>query len=383
MRKFADETDRVGEHDRATGKPVDAPQGRVERGEKLIRGIHAGTGHGIEQGRFAGVGVADQGNHRQGAALTRPTRLVALHFDLVEALLQLLDPHREQAAIDFKLGFARAAQADGTATLAFKMGPAAHETGRHVLELGQFDLQLAFMRARALGEDVEDQSGAVDHAALGQLLEVALLYRRQGVIDEDEVGIERNPECLQLLGLAGADEIARIRAIETGGQAADHGRARRTSQFREFLQQGRIMLSGCLCLQQQGTLAFFRSIKQCDLLGFVGVADDCIIRAGDAHVATWHDRRDGMLVDHLADRVAQQHDKLVEGLDRALQLDAIDQVDRYRHAFAPECIEKRILQRLSFGHYYSPVTRPEPEKKHPATVPGPNGQSVCLVGVPV
>jgi hypothetical protein len=46
-----------------------------------------------------------------------------------------------------------------------------------VLELRQLDLQLAFVRARALREDVEDQAGAVDDATLQQLLEVALLHR--------------------------------------------------------------------------------------------------------------------------------------------------------------------------------------------------------------
>src|SRR5688500_10104743 len=39
-----------------------------------------------------------------------------------------------------------------------------------------------------------------------------------------------------------------------------------------------------------------------------------------AHVARRHDGGDGVLVDHLADRVAQQDDELVERLDRALQL---------------------------------------------------------------
>jgi hypothetical protein len=34
-----------------------------------------------------------------------------------------------------------------------------------------------------------------------------------------------------------------------------------------------------------------------------------------------------VLVDHLADGVLQQDDELVERLDRALQLDTVDQVD--------------------------------------------------------
>src|SRR6185295_13025990 len=74
----------------------------------------------------------------------------------------------------------------------------------------------------------------------------------------------------------------------------------------------------------------------------------------DAYVAARHDRRDGMLVDHLADRVAQQDDELVERLDRALQFDAVDQVDRYGNALAAQCIQEGVLQRLAFGHCCSP-----------------------------
>src|SRR6478736_5584033 len=69
-----------------------------------------------------------------------------------------------------------------------------------------------------------------------------------------------------------------------------------------------------------------------------------------AYVARRHDGGDGVLVHHLAHRVAQQHDELVEAFDRALQLDAVDEVHRYRHAFAAEGIEEGILQGLSFGH---------------------------------
>ena len=40
-----------------------------------------------------------------------------------------------------------------------------------------------------------------------------------------------------------------------------------------------------------------------------------------------HHSGDGVLVDHLTHRVAQQHHELIEGLDSALQLDAVDQID--------------------------------------------------------
>ena len=230
----------------------------IERGEQLIGGIDAGAGHRVEQGRLAGIGVADQGDQRQRAAFTRTARLGALHFDLVETLLQLLDARAEQATVDFELGLARTAQADRTAALALEMGPAAHQSRRQVLELGQFDLQLAFVRSRALGEDVENQSGAIDHPAFGELLEIALLHRTQGVVDQDQVGVERN------LLLPSAPRPCRCRRNSADSglfqpriERADHAGTCRARQFGKLLQQCRIVLPGRLRLQQQGTFAFF------------------------------------------------------------------------------------------------------------------------------
>ena len=74
------------------------------------------------------------------------------------------------------------------------------------------------------------------------------------------------------------------------------------------------------------------------------------------HVARRHHGGNGVLVDHLADGIAQQHHELVEGLDRALQLDAVDQVHRDRHAFATQRVQERILQRLPLGHRLFPIS---------------------------
>jgi hypothetical protein len=117
-------------------------------------------------------------------------RLLVLHLDLVEARLSMstrLASRRRSVSSWVSPG--RAGRC--AAALALEVGPAAHQARGHVLELGQLDLQLAFVRTRALGEDVEDQAGAVDDAALGELLEVALLHRRERVVDQDQVGSSR------------------------------------------------------------------------------------------------------------------------------------------------------------------------------------------------
>jgi len=50
-----------------------------------------------------------------------------------------------------------------------------------------------------------------------------------------------------------------------------------------------------------------------------------------------------VLVDHLRDRVLEQDDVLVEGLDLALELDAVDEVDGHRNMLFAEGIQERIL----------------------------------------
>src|SRR5260221_1333175 len=54
-------------------------------------------------------------------------------------------------------------------------------------------------------------------------------------------------------------------------------------------------------------------------------------------------RRNGVLVNHLRHGVLEEHDVLVERFDLALQLDAVDQVDRDRNVLLAQRVEKRVL----------------------------------------
>jgi hypothetical protein len=131
-----------------------------------------------------------------------------------------------------------------------------------VLELRQLDLQLAFVRARALREDVEDQAGAVDHAALGEFLEIAFLHRTQRAVDQDQIGVERKTLRLQLFGLAGTDVIARIGPLDARSQRTDDTGACRARQLAKLGERSRVLATGLLRLQQQRALAFFRTFEQ-------------------------------------------------------------------------------------------------------------------------
>ncbi len=54
-----------------------------------------------------------------------------------------------------------------------------------------------------------------------------------------------------------------------------------------------------------------------------------------------------MFVDHLGHGVAQEHHILIERFDLALQLDAVDEVNRDRHMLAAQGIEEGVLQKLT------------------------------------
>ena len=92
----------------------------------------------------------------------------------------------DAAAVGLELRFAGAQRADAAALSRQRV--ARSDQPRHeVLELRELDLELAFPRARAAREDVEDQLRAIDDLAVERLLEVAQLRRRQLVVEDDDV----------------------------------------------------------------------------------------------------------------------------------------------------------------------------------------------------
>src|SRR5574340_1134468 len=91
-------------------------------------------------------------------------------------------------------------------------------------------------------EDVEDELRAVDDPDLREeRLEVALLARRQLLVEYDHRRTGRGGELLDLLRLARADEGARIRALEALGHAPYY---RRAGSIREAGQFGEVVIEG-------------------------------------------------------------------------------------------------------------------------------------------
>ena len=204
-RQLGDEAHRVGQDDAPAGRQVDAPHGRVERREYLVVGIDGSTGQPVEERRLAGVGVADQGDDRiRHLAPGAPVLLPHAH-DIGELLADLHKALVDQPAVHFELALARAADEAEAAPLAFQVGPAPDQPASLVGQRCHLDLQHAFARRRTLAEDVEDETGAVDHLGVERLLQIALLDRRQGRVDEDERRLALGDQALQVRDLTAAE----------------------------------------------------------------------------------------------------------------------------------------------------------------------------------
>ena len=142
------------------------------------------------------------------------------------------------------------------------MGPAAHQPGGQVLQLGQLHFQLAFVRTCALGEDVQDQAGAIDHADTQVFFQVAFLHRGQHVVDQHQIRLQRTRRLGHLVRLAGADVVARVGILDAGADHAKHVGPGRLHQFGEFLGTTRgIAVAAGVRQDQDGAIAFLLSIE--------------------------------------------------------------------------------------------------------------------------
>ena len=236
VRQLADEPHGVAQEDVLVRGQAQPAGGRVERGEEHVLGKHLGPRQGIEQRRFAGVGVAHDGGQGPLVALASLALRGALPPDDGQLGADLLDALLGLAAIGLELGFTFAADGPGGATLTGKVGPVAGEPRHEVLQLGQLDLELALAGSGALGEDVEDQRRAVDDLGPEDLLEIAGLGPGEFVVEEHRVGIGLLGRLGELLGLARPDERAGVRRLETLDSLTHHGHPGGGGQFGQLVE---------------------------------------------------------------------------------------------------------------------------------------------------
>ena len=142
--------------------------------KRLVRRVYPGAGQPVEEGGLAGVGVADERDHRHSGTPARAAVDLAPALHGVELPADPLDALADEPPIRLELGLARPPQPDAAA-LAFEMGPAPHQPGREVAKLRQLHLESALEGARPPREDVEDEADPVEHPALETRFEVTFL----------------------------------------------------------------------------------------------------------------------------------------------------------------------------------------------------------------
>ena len=163
-RQLGDEADGVGQQRFLAARQHDPPRERIERGKQLVLGQRASLSQPIEQRALARVGVADQRDDRHAGPLARRALAGAVDADAFDLFLERADAGADQASVDLDLGLARSTAHADTADLTFEVGPGARQTRQQVFQPRQVDLHAAFVGARALGEDVQDQQRAIDDA---------------------------------------------------------------------------------------------------------------------------------------------------------------------------------------------------------------------------
>ena len=236
-RQLLDEADGVGEENGAMVGELDAPRQGVERGEELVFGEDFGAGESPQEGALAGVGVADEGNYRHARTGTPSSIEGPLVSDGFDLALEAGDAVADEAAVGLELGFARAAGADG-AFEPLQVAPLAGESRQEVLVLGELDLEAAFAGAGALGEDVDDERGAVEDFDLEGVFEGALLRWTELVVEDDEGVVETLAFGLDLRQLALADVVPGMGVLQLLDGAADDAGAGGIGEEGELIEGG-------------------------------------------------------------------------------------------------------------------------------------------------
>ena len=189
--------DGVGQGEPAAGRRPGPAHRRVQGGEQRVIDQDSGPGQPVEQAGLARVGVARDGHRRHLAAAPLPALDLPAHRHLGDLAAQLGDARPDPAPVSLDLGFTGPAGADAAAAghpaaglPGQRLTPAA-QPRQQVLQLRQLDLRLALLAAGVLGEDVQDQRGAVDDLHLHHALQRRSWLGGELAVADDGVGAGR------------------------------------------------------------------------------------------------------------------------------------------------------------------------------------------------
>jgi hypothetical protein len=165
-----------------------------------------------------------------------PTASQALSFGSINEGAQLADLIVEHAPVEFNLLFTwPTAQTDAT-LLSLKVCPPSHKTGRLMLHLRQFHLKLTLVAAGTLGEDLEDQADSLNDLDSPDLLQITLLYRRQGMIKQHVINLLCLKALANLSHFSSADKCGWVRTSSMDSDSPTHCNTSRTGQSGKFVE---------------------------------------------------------------------------------------------------------------------------------------------------
>ena len=237
-RQVGDKTDGIREDCLSARWQIEAPHRRVERREQQVFSGDLRARQAIEQRRLPGIRIPDQRNDRVGNAPTRLAMQRAGTFDLIQLPAQPGNALADQPAVDFELALTRSAEKSETAALTFEMRPRPDKPRTLVRQCSKFDLQPAFMSARAGAENLKDQSGAVDNLGLPAPFKIALLHRAQRRVNDNKPDLVFRDNRAQRLDVPGAEQGCRYGASQSDGLGAHNIQIDGTRQSDRFFETG-------------------------------------------------------------------------------------------------------------------------------------------------
>jgi len=236
VRKVSYEPDGVGYDYDSPLRELEPARGGVERAEELVLDQDARPGQPIEERGLSAVGVADEAHLTDAGphpalSLGQPD---SLH--LREVPLELVDALSDPAPVHLELRLSGPSpRADATGHPRHLEAEASYPR-EQVRVLRQLDLGPALGRVRVLREDVEYESGAVDHPGVEDIGQPVLLGDREPVVEDDERRACLLSGALDLFDLAAAEDRGRIVSLPPlayGGDDVCAGRAGERLQLRE------------------------------------------------------------------------------------------------------------------------------------------------------
>ena len=106
-----------------------------------------------------------------------------------------------------------------------------------MLQLRHLNLHLALAGLRTLGEDVENERGAIEHLAIKYTLQIARLCGTKFVIKNDRINRPIPAVFCEFCGLSLADESGGMRTRQLLESIADYLCSRGVGQFGKFIER--------------------------------------------------------------------------------------------------------------------------------------------------